>query len=146
MKKKTFQVKIWPISWLNDSGDFREWKKKKFTGVHASDPPRSLRLRRSFWKTVSIYPRSAPDFLLSHLWFVVSRLFSLSFFLFSFTKITPHIIFSRTKPSLTSCMMSVTGQRREEGERGAPVYCCQYAGRMSYTRTLYMTHLATGPS
>ena len=34
--------------------------KKKFTGVHASDPPRSLRLRRSFWKTVSIYPRSAP--------------------------------------------------------------------------------------
>ena len=35
-------------------------KKKKFTGVHASDPPRSLRLRRLFWKTVSIYPRSAP--------------------------------------------------------------------------------------
>ena len=35
-------------------------KKKKLTGVHASDPPRSLRLRRSFWKTVSIYPRSAP--------------------------------------------------------------------------------------
>ena len=28
--------------------------------MHASDPPRSLRLRRSFWKTVSIYPRSAP--------------------------------------------------------------------------------------
>ena len=27
MKKKTFQVKIWPISWLNDSGGFREWKK-----------------------------------------------------------------------------------------------------------------------
>ena len=31
------------------------------------------------------------------------------FFRLSFTKITPHIIFSRTKPSLTSCMMSVTG-------------------------------------
>ena len=42
-------------------------KKKKFTGVHASDPPRSLRLRRSFWKTVSIDPRSAPDLETSNL-------------------------------------------------------------------------------
>ena len=43
-------------------GSEKKKKKKKFTGVHASDPPRSLRLRRSFWKTVSIYPRSAPDY------------------------------------------------------------------------------------
>ena len=43
--------------------DFGEKKKKKkdIHEVHASDPPRSLRLRRSFWKTVSIYPRSAPE-------------------------------------------------------------------------------------
>ena len=32
---------------------------KKLTGVHALEPPRSLPLRRLFWKTVS-YPRSAP--------------------------------------------------------------------------------------
>ena len=31
--------------------------------MHASDPPRSLRLRRSFGKTLSIYPRSAPGAL-----------------------------------------------------------------------------------
>ena len=40
--------------------DFGELKEKKIDGVYASDPPRSLRYRRSFWKTVSIYPRSAP--------------------------------------------------------------------------------------
>ena len=32
-------------------------------------PPRSLRLRRSVWKTVSIYPRSAP--VMTDLWFVL---------------------------------------------------------------------------
>ena len=42
----------------SDFGELK--KKKKIHGVHASDPPRSLRLRRSFWKTVSISPRSAP--------------------------------------------------------------------------------------
>ena len=39
MKKKTFQVKIWPISWLNDSGDFREWKKKKIHRGACLGPP-----------------------------------------------------------------------------------------------------------
>ena len=42
----------------SDFGELK--KKKKIHGVHASDPPRSLRLRRSFWKTVSIYSKSAP--------------------------------------------------------------------------------------
>ena len=37
--------------------------------MHATDPPRSLLLRRSVWKTVSIYPRSAP--VMTDLWFVL---------------------------------------------------------------------------
>ena len=35
-------------------------KKKNSPGCMPRTPPRSLHLRRSFWKTVSIYPRSAP--------------------------------------------------------------------------------------
>ena len=42
-------------------GDFRELKLKKFTTEGTPpDPPRSLRLQRSFRKSVSFYPRSAP--------------------------------------------------------------------------------------
>ena len=77
-------------------------------------------------------PRLTFYLVISDLWSADS---SVSFV--SFTKITPHIVFSRMKPSLTSCMMFVTGKRRVEVERGALVYCCQYAGRMSYTRTFY---------
>ena len=64
--KNTFQVEIWPISCLNDSEnpgkvDFKELKSKTFSGGSLlPDPPRSLCLRHSFRKLVSIYPRSAP--------------------------------------------------------------------------------------
>ena len=41
--KKTFQAKIWPISWLNDLGTQGRWLKEvkiqnNFTGVHAPGP------------------------------------------------------------------------------------------------------------
>ena len=55
MKKKTSQVKISPIFSLNDSEtqerDFGVLKSKK-----VPPPPRSLRLLRSFRKSVSFYP------------------------------------------------------------------------------------------
>ena len=42
-------------------GDLKELESKKFPGGSLPpNPLRSLRLRRSFWKSVSIYPRSAP--------------------------------------------------------------------------------------
>ena len=65
-KKNTFQVEIWPISYLNDAEnpgkvDFKELKSKTFSGGSLlPDPPRSLCLQHSFRKLVSIYPRSAP--------------------------------------------------------------------------------------
>ena len=46
---------------MNQKPRKSDFGEKKIHRVHASDRPRSLRLRRSFWKTVSIYPRSAPD-------------------------------------------------------------------------------------
>ena len=42
-------------------GDLRDLKSKKFYGGHAPRPPRNLRLRRSFRKLVSIYPRFTPE-------------------------------------------------------------------------------------
>ena len=72
IKIKLFKVKSgqYPV-WMTQKprkGDFGELKSKKFPkGEHAPDPPsplspspRSLHLRRSFRKSVSIYPRSAP--------------------------------------------------------------------------------------
>ena len=49
--------------WLTQKtrkGHFRYLKLENFPGEHAPDPPRSLRLRRSFCsKSVNIFPRSA---------------------------------------------------------------------------------------
>ena len=49
--------------WLTKyrEGDFRELKSQKNLGSMLSDPLRSLRLRRSFRKSVSINPGSAPN-------------------------------------------------------------------------------------
>ena len=53
----TFQVEIEKCN----QGFIRELKKKKFEGrACPPHPTRSLRLRCSFRKSVSIYPRSAP--------------------------------------------------------------------------------------
>ena len=54
-----------PVSYLNDSEtdrreDFRELKSKKFARGVCPWTPRIVRLQRSFRKSVSIYPRSAP--------------------------------------------------------------------------------------
>ena len=63
--KNTLQVEIWPISHLNDL----EIQERGLKGVkiqiiswgsHPLDPAKSWRLPRSFRKSVSIYPRSAP--------------------------------------------------------------------------------------
>ena len=54
----------WPISCLNDSETqergLQGVKIETFPGVACPDSPKRLRLRRSFRKSVSIYPRSAP--------------------------------------------------------------------------------------
>ena len=64
--ENAFQVEIWPISHLNDS----ETQERGLKGVKiqiiswGSQPPepaKSSRLRCSFRKSVSIYPRSTPD-------------------------------------------------------------------------------------
>ena len=58
MIKHTFQVETWPMSCLKDSetqeGDFKGLKYEKFPGGAC------LRVLRSFRKSASIYPRSAP--------------------------------------------------------------------------------------
>ena len=64
--KNTFQVETWPISHLNYSETQERglWGVKIqiiFWGSQPLDSAKSLRLQRSFRKSVSIYPRSAPD-------------------------------------------------------------------------------------
>ena len=53
--------------WLTKyrEGDFRELKSQKNLGSMPPDPLRSLQLRRSFGKSVSIYPRSTPNLIAS---------------------------------------------------------------------------------
>ena len=66
--KKTFRVKNWPMPWLNDSETEKRALKSKnqkhiSQGCMPPEPPWSLRLRRSFRKTVCIYLTSAPGLL-----------------------------------------------------------------------------------
>ena len=78
-KLRSGQYPVWMTQKPWNPGDFGELKSKKFPNrEHAADPPpppllsRSLQLRRSFRKSVSIYPRSAPE---TSFWFPVhSRL------------------------------------------------------------------------
>ena len=51
-----------PSEWLRNQrkGDFKELKIQNFPGEAWPGPSRSLHLRQSFRKSVSIYPRSAP--------------------------------------------------------------------------------------
>ena len=58
-EKWTGQYPVW-MTQEPRKGDFRELKSKTFPGVACPDFPRRLRLRCSFRKSVSIYPRSAP--------------------------------------------------------------------------------------
>ena len=65
--KKTFQVEILS-EWLGNpgKGTLRSKNLKNFLREPAPDPARSLRLCRSFRKSVSIYPRSAPAASISY--------------------------------------------------------------------------------
>ena len=58
-EKGTGQYPVW-MTQKPRKGDFRELKSKTFPWVACLDSPRRLRLRRSFRKSLSIYPRSAP--------------------------------------------------------------------------------------
>ena len=51
----------YPVQMTRKPMQERGLKGKNSPGEPANGPSRSLRLRRSFRKSVSIYPRSAPD-------------------------------------------------------------------------------------
>ena len=66
-KNKTFQVDVWPVSCLNDSEiqdrGLKELNQKNFSrgNMLRAAPLEACAFGSRFRKSVSIYPRSAPD-------------------------------------------------------------------------------------